>query len=79
MLHVRYSEKEASVRFEASPSESLVLSNTAQIMTNTTQIWFKDVQIERTFQIFCFNTNACKADAISNIYDEGELCDIISL
>jgi hypothetical protein len=73
LLQVRYSEEKASVRFETNPVESLVLSNAAQIMTNTTLIWLNKVQIERIFEIFCFNNNACKADAINNIYHEGEL------
>jgi hypothetical protein len=73
LLHVRYSANTASIVFEASPSESLVLSNAAHIMTNTTMIWLEKIQFDRIFQIFCFNDNTCKPDAISNIYLEGEL------
>jgi hypothetical protein len=73
LLHVRYSTNNASIVFEASPSESLVLSNAGQIMTNTTMIWLNKIQFDRIFQIFCFNNNTCKPDAISNINREGEL------
>ncbi len=72
LLHVRYSEKEASIQFEATPIESLVLSNAIQMMTNTTMIWLEKFQFKRTFQIFCFHNNACKADAINDIYVAGE-------
>ncbi len=74
LLDIGYTPtRTASVLFEASPSESLVLSNAAKMMTNTTMIWLDKYQFIRTFQIFCFNNNACKADTISSIYVEGEL------
>jgi hypothetical protein len=73
LLHVRYPKREASIVFEASPAESLVLFNVPQIMTNTTMIWLDKYQFERIFQIFCFHANACNADVISNIYLEGKL------
>ena len=73
LLHIRYPEKKASILFEASPSESLILSNAAQMMTNTTMIWLDKIQFDRTFQIFCFDTNACTTDSINNIYVQGKL------
>jgi hypothetical protein len=72
-LHIQYSKGEGSVLFQANPAESLVLSNVAQIMTNTTTIWLNKVQFERTFQISCFNYNACRTDLINDIYIEGKL------
>ncbi len=72
LLHVRYEKKEASVVFKPNFDESLVLSNAARMMTNTTMIWLDDYRFERIFQIFCFNNNACKADTISHIYAAGK-------
>ena len=72
-LHIQYSKGEGSILFQANPAESLVLINVAQIMTNTTMIWLKKFQFERTFQISCFNHNACRTDLINNIYTEGKL------
>jgi len=74
LLEIGYTPKRtASILFEATPSESLVLSNAAKMMTNTTMIWLNKNQFIRTFEIFCFNANACKADTINDIYVEGEL------
>jgi hypothetical protein len=74
LLEIGYAPKgTASILFEASPSEPLVLSNAAQMMTNTTMIWLDKYQFIRTFQIFCFDNNACKTDSINNIYVQGEL------
>ena len=72
-LHIQYSKGESSISFQANPAESLVLTNVAQIMTNTTMIWLKKFQFERTFQISCFNHNACRTDLINDIYIEGKL------
>lgn len=72
-LHIQYFEKNATVLFEATPSADLVLSNTAQIMTNTTMIWLEEIQFYRTIEILCFHTAACKENTIDNIYIEGKL------
>ncbi len=72
LLHVRYSEKSASVSFKAASNELLILPNAARLMTNTTKIWLDKNQMERTFQIFCFDGQACNASAISDIYIQGE-------
>ncbi len=77
LLRERYTgrneEKEMSVKFEPSQEKHLELSNAAQIMTNTTTIWLDQVEIERKFEIICFNSDACTADAIKNIYYGREL------
>ena len=71
LLHVQYSKNEASVRFGASPADSLILSNAAITMTNTTTIWLDKIKVERSFHILCFNNDTCNTDAISNIYAKG--------
>lgn len=71
LLHIQYQSDSASVVFEPTPHESLVLFNAGQIMMNTTMIWLNKIQFNRIFQIFCFHTGACKADVIKNIYIQG--------
>ena len=77
LLRERYTgrdeEKQMSAKFEPSPEKYLPLSNAAQIMTNTTTIWLNQVEIERKFELLCYNNDACTTDAIKNIYDGGEL------
>ena len=72
-LHIRYSEKNANILFEPSPNEILELSNAPQVMTNKTMIWLNDYQFERTFQIHCFDPNACTTDSINRTYANGKL------
>ncbi|UJR10995.1 hypothetical protein I4U23_015179 [Adineta vaga] len=37
-------------------------------MTNTTLIWLNRVQVERIFQIFCFNKSECDKNTINRTY-----------
>jgi hypothetical protein len=73
LLHVQYSEKSASVFFAASPSESPMLPTAARLMINTTMIWLDRLQLDRIFQIFCFDANACSTNAINDTYMQREL------
>jgi hypothetical protein len=70
LLHVQYSDNTASILFEATPGESLVLSNRAQVMINETTIWLDKIKFDRKIQIYCRNSDACKADIIKDIYAE---------
>lgn len=72
LLHIDYHKNNASVLFEPSPKEILEVSNAALIMTNKTMIWLDKFQLERTFQILCFHANACKADNMNQIYENGK-------
>ncbi|CAF0816743.1 unnamed protein product [Adineta steineri] len=69
-LHVRYTKNETSVVLRASSDEPLLLTNEAQIITNTTLIWLTKFQLERIFQIDCFDSTQCEKDTINHTYAE---------
>ncbi|CAF1407464.1 unnamed protein product [Adineta steineri] len=72
-LHIRYVKNETSVVLRASAEEPLVLTNEAQIMINTTLIWLTKFQLERIFQIDCFDSTQCEKDTINHTYAEVRL------
>ena len=72
LLHIQYLEENWNALFEASPSDQLMLPLATRLMTNRTKIWLRRPQIDRTFEIHCFDTQSCDPKAINDIYSQRE-------
>lgn len=74
-LHIRYDQNEATVSFEPTPNDILILPTISTTMVNKTVIWFKNgnspIKVNRYFDIYCSTNDTCTKERLINIFDKG--------